>query len=69
MNEVESQPASEDLNLHQHGVTILDRDWTDEEERRAKRKLDMIIMPLLALGYFCLRKPVLLRFPITLTIL
>lgn len=54
------------------------RDWTDDEERRAKRKwvnggrstngdatrpdqllfyirLDLIIMPLLFLGFFCLR--------------
>ena len=32
------------------------RDWTDEEEAKAKRKLDFIIMPLLTLGFFCLRK-------------
>jgi predicted MFS family arabinose efflux permease len=30
-------------------------DWTPEEEKRAKRKLDLIIMPILALGYFCLQ--------------
>ncbi|GAB1311783.1 Alternative sulfate transporter [Madurella fahalii] len=30
-------------------------DWTKEEERRAKRKLDLILMPLLGLGYFCLQ--------------
>lgn len=51
------------------------RDWTPEEEKRAKRKydivslkqlfvsvliddrLDLIIMPLLTLGFFCLRMP------------
>lgn len=33
----------------------LQRDWTKEEESRAKRKLDLIIMPLLTLGFFCLR--------------
>ncbi|KAL6702571.1 hypothetical protein ACN47E_001354 [Coniothyrium glycines] len=31
------------------------RDWTDAEEKRAKRKLDLIIMPLLTLGFFCLQ--------------
>ncbi|KAF1810850.1 MFS general substrate transporter [Eremomyces bilateralis CBS 781.70] len=30
-------------------------DWTKEEEGRAKRKLDCIIMPLLTLGFFCLQ--------------
>jgi len=30
-------------------------DWTKEEEAKAKRKLDFIIMPLLTLGFFCLQ--------------
>ncbi|CAI6099334.1 unnamed protein product [Clonostachys chloroleuca] len=30
-------------------------DWTKEEESKAKRKLDFIIMPLLTLGFFCLQ--------------
>ncbi|KAK3341993.1 major facilitator superfamily domain-containing protein [Lasiosphaeria hispida] len=30
-------------------------DWTPEEEKAAKRKLDFIIMPLLTLGFFCLQ--------------
>ncbi|KAK6362111.1 hypothetical protein TWF730_005808 [Orbilia blumenaviensis] len=30
-------------------------DWTLEEEKAAKRKLDFIIMPLLFLGFFCLQ--------------
>ncbi|KAK4610618.1 hypothetical protein CLAFUW4_14018 [Fulvia fulva] len=30
-------------------------DWTPEEERKAKRKLDLIIMPILTLGFFCLQ--------------
>ncbi|KAK7423862.1 hypothetical protein QQZ08_008906 [Neonectria magnoliae] len=30
-------------------------DWTKEEESKAKRKLDLIIMPLLTLGFFCLQ--------------
>ncbi|CAO2658282.1 Nn.00g060050.m01.CDS01 [Neocucurbitaria sp. VM-36] len=30
-------------------------DWTIEEEKKAKRKLDLIIMPLLTLGFFCLQ--------------
>ncbi|KAF2015139.1 MFS general substrate transporter [Aaosphaeria arxii CBS 175.79] len=31
------------------------RDWTVEEERRAKWKLDLTIMPILTLGFFCLQ--------------
>ncbi|OAL52629.1 alternative sulfate transporter [Pyrenochaeta sp. DS3sAY3a] len=30
-------------------------DWTPAEEKKAKRKLDLIIMPLLTLGFFCLQ--------------
>lgn len=30
-------------------------DWTTEEESKAKRKLDLIIMPILTLGFFCLQ--------------
>ncbi|KAI1859632.1 uncharacterized protein JN550_011940 [Neoarthrinium moseri] len=30
-------------------------DWTVEEESKAKRKLDLIIMPILTLGFFCLQ--------------
>ncbi|KAF6821161.1 alternative sulfate transporter [Colletotrichum musicola] len=30
-------------------------DWTEEEERKAKWKLDLTIMPLLTLGFFCLQ--------------
>lgn len=33
----------------------LNVDWTPEEERKTKRKLDFIIMPLLTLGFFCLQ--------------
>lgn len=33
----------------------LRRDWTPAEEKKAKRKLDLIIMPLLTLGFFCLQ--------------
>jgi len=36
-------------------VLNLDTDWTKEEEAKAKRKLDFIIMPLLTLGFFCLQ--------------
>ncbi|KZM26831.1 transmembrane transport [Ascochyta rabiei] len=31
------------------------RDWSAAEEKKAKRKLDLIIMPLLTLGFFCLQ--------------
>ncbi|OQU95372.1 hypothetical protein CLAIMM_01591 [Cladophialophora immunda] len=34
---------------------LLERDWTIEEEVKAKRKMDFIIMPLLTLGFFCLQ--------------
>ncbi|KAF5004141.1 hypothetical protein FDECE_9355 [Fusarium decemcellulare] len=37
----------ESLTLHQ--------DWSVDEEAKAKRKLDLIIMPLLTLGFFCLQ--------------
>ncbi|KAF5018066.1 hypothetical protein F66182_9965 [Fusarium sp. NRRL 66182] len=37
----------EGLNIH--------TDWTVEEEVKAKRKLDFVIMPLLTLGFFCLQ--------------
>ncbi|KAL4862991.1 hypothetical protein BDV12DRAFT_189995 [Aspergillus spectabilis] len=30
-------------------------DWTPEEEKKAKRKLDLIIMPIVTLGFFCLQ--------------
>ncbi|KAH7089859.1 major facilitator superfamily domain-containing protein [Paraphoma chrysanthemicola] len=30
-------------------------DWTAEEESRAKMKLDLILLPLLTLGFFCLQ--------------
>lgn len=30
-------------------------DWSPAEERKAKRKLDLIILPLLTLGFFCLQ--------------
>ncbi|EGP88996.1 putative major facilitator superfamily transporter [Zymoseptoria tritici IPO323] len=31
------------------------RDWSVEEERKAKWKLDLLIMPILTLGFFCLQ--------------
>ncbi|KAG8623532.1 hypothetical protein KVT40_008508 [Elsinoe batatas] len=30
-------------------------DWSVDEEKKAKRKLDLIIMPILTLGFFCLQ--------------
>ncbi|EJD52882.1 alternative sulfate transporter [Auricularia subglabra TFB-10046 SS5] len=30
-------------------------EWTHEEEARAKRKVDLVVMPLLMLGFFCLQ--------------
>ncbi|CVK86186.1 hypothetical protein FPRO04_07868 [Fusarium proliferatum] len=43
------QPREDEESLTLH------RDWSLDEERRAKRKLDLIIMPLLTLGFFCLQ--------------
>ncbi|KAK5996049.1 putative transporter-like protein [Cladobotryum mycophilum] len=37
------------------GSPILEVDWTLEEETKAKRKLDLIVMPILTLGFFCLQ--------------
>jgi hypothetical protein len=66
-NEGYPPPADDEL------VITIERDWTVEEERKAKRKyeapaymlvlhhldntprLDLLIMPLLTLGFFCLR--------------
>jgi len=42
-------PAEDEL------VITIERDWTVEEEKKAKRKLDLLIMPLLTMGFFCLR--------------
>jgi MFS family permease len=36
------------------GLT-LSVDWSPEEEAKAKRKLDLLIMPILTLGFFCLQ--------------
>lgn len=47
----EYPPPAED----RRSLTV-ERDWTPDEERRAKRKLDLIIMPLLTMGFFCLRE-------------
>ncbi|KAL4782641.1 major facilitator superfamily domain-containing protein [Aspergillus varians] len=30
-------------------------DWSPDEEKKAKRKLDLLIMPILTLGFFCLQ--------------
>lgn len=49
--EISPTPSHDD----QH-ASPFQQDWTAEEEKRAKRKLDMIIMPLLTLGFFCLRR-------------
>ncbi|KAJ0414236.1 major facilitator superfamily domain-containing protein [Aspergillus carlsbadensis] len=46
----EIQEGYEDEIVLHHEV-----DWTPDEEKKAKRKLDFMIMPILALGYFCLQ--------------
>ncbi|KAJ0125206.1 lternative sulfate transporter [Diaporthe amygdali] len=42
-------PADDEQSLH------YEVNWTKEEESKAKRKLDLIIMPILTLGFFCLQ--------------
>lgn len=42
--------ASDDSN-----ESVIPVDWSAEEERKAKWKLDLIIMPILTLGFFCLQ--------------
>ncbi|KAK4187935.1 putative transporter [Podospora australis] len=44
-----ARPTEDATNL------VLTRDWEHHEEVKAKRKLDLIIMPLLTLGFFCLQ--------------
>lgn len=46
----EFSPHSEDEE-----ALALTRDWTPAEEMKAERKLDLIIMPLLTLRFFCLQ--------------
>jgi len=53
VSESESSPPA---SFDDEQALALRRDWTPEEEREAKRKLDSVIMPLLTLGFFCLRK-------------
>ncbi|KAH7069659.1 major facilitator superfamily domain-containing protein [Paraphoma chrysanthemicola] len=42
-------------NEHGDQVALPIRDWSVDEEKKAKRKLDLIVMPLLTLGFFCLQ--------------
>ncbi|VUC27269.1 unnamed protein product [Clonostachys rosea] len=44
-------PFEEDEELKQN----IQVDWSDAEEKKAKWKLDLVIMPLLTLGFFCLQ--------------
>ncbi len=37
-------------------------DWTKQEEIKAKRKLDFLLIPLLTLGFFCLRTVITTHF-------
>ncbi|PKS05148.1 hypothetical protein jhhlp_008515 [Lomentospora prolificans] len=51
--------SGDDDCIFQNGTdtkaSSIQADWSPEEEKRAKRKLDFIIMPLLTLGFFCLQ--------------
>ncbi|KZV92862.1 MFS general substrate transporter [Exidia glandulosa HHB12029] len=55
---VSSSRASEERDVvGQDGEpdALLSPDWTRDEEARAKRKVDFIVLPLLMLGFFCLQ--------------
>ncbi|WWD20928.1 hypothetical protein CI109_105406 [Kwoniella shandongensis] len=39
----------------EEAVVTIPVDWTEAEEKAAKRKLDFTIMPLMTLGFFCLQ--------------
>ncbi|RMZ87742.1 hypothetical protein DV736_g5033, partial [Chaetothyriales sp. CBS 134916] len=54
--DVKSSHSDEyDPPLEDEQGLALRHDWSAEEEAKAKRKLDFIIMPLLTLGFFCLQ--------------
>ncbi|KAG8405380.1 hypothetical protein J3458_022038 [Metarhizium acridum] len=45
-----------DVQVQEHwDERLLEVNWTADEETKAKRKLDVIIMPILTLGFFCLQ--------------
>ncbi|GAA6044205.1 hypothetical protein JCM8097_004671 [Rhodosporidiobolus ruineniae] len=51
------RPDEKDLDASPAASTIqsldaVEKHWTDEEERAVRRKLDLIVMPLLMLGFF-----------------
>ncbi|KAK5654029.1 hypothetical protein OQA88_7707 [Cercophora sp. LCS_1] len=51
----EEKHAGDDIYEDDQQSLALQVDWTPEEEVKAKRKLDLIIMPILTLGFFCLQ--------------
>ncbi|KAI9765524.1 MAG: hypothetical protein M1840_007350 [Geoglossum simile] len=58
MSALDIKPADPDRHApprDDEEALALSPDWTREEEVKAKRKLDLIIMPLLTLGFFCLQ--------------
>ncbi|KAH7305949.1 alternative sulfate transporter [Stachybotrys elegans] len=55
MNVIDSKLPPGSPTLEDEEVAELPVDWTKEEEAKAKRKLDLIIMPILTLGFFCLQ--------------
>lgn len=46
-------PVSERSSLHGDGEVL--QDWSEEEENRAVRKIDTLVMPLLILGFLALQ--------------
>ncbi|TWU78692.1 hypothetical protein ED733_005997 [Metarhizium rileyi] len=45
-----------DVHVQEDGdERVLVVDWTADEEKMAKRKLDLLLMPILTLGFFCLQ--------------
>ncbi|KAK3335119.1 major facilitator superfamily domain-containing protein [Cercophora scortea] len=51
---VGSEPADHRQKKDEESVALT-MDWSKEEEARAKRKLDCIMLPLLLAGFFCLQ--------------
>ncbi|KAL3478257.1 major facilitator superfamily domain-containing protein [Aspergillus californicus] len=54
MSDLKSGPIVHDV-AEDEVVLHLVADWSPEEEKKAKRKLDFMIMPILTLGFFCLQ--------------
>ncbi|KAL2836645.1 major facilitator superfamily domain-containing protein [Aspergillus pseudodeflectus] len=56
MADLKTGPSPEIQDKYEDEIALHHEvDWTVEEEKKAKRKLDLMIMPILTLGFFCLQ--------------